>query len=505
MLSTPTTISSAPLSTPSLSSPSALTADRRLFGVFIALLFWLPLPLGSNRPWAVAVLVALVFGLALSWSLLWLWGRVSLTRSFLKAWPALLGLGVTQLWVALTWSQLGSWIGRWAEGGAGSGVASEVGSGVGSGVGSWSTTLSSLDPSRTLQQLLLGVGLLGLFALTLLLLRTRQRIRITLYALVISGVLQALYGSLMTLSGIEYVLFMPKEASLRVTTGTFINRNHLAGYLELCLAVGLGVMISTLRDQGASSWRDLGRRTLEALLGSKARVRLGLVMMVAALVMTHSRMGNTAFFASLCLTGGIALLLSKRASRGTVVLLVSLLVIDLAVVGTFFGVEKVVDRIENTRLSSIKRDEVNDHAVVLLTDNLLTGTGAGSFYGVFPEYRQEDVGTLYFDQAHNDYMQFAIELGLIGLVPLLLAVVLSFLAALQAQWRRRDPLLRGLSFAAIMATISLGIHSTVDFNLQIPANAATFMVILALGWIARYFKASEGAAPQGEKSEGTAF
>ena len=27
------------------------------------------------------------------------------------------------------------------------------------------------------------------------------------------------------------------------------------------------------------------------------------------------------------------------------------------------------------------------------------------------------------------------------------------------------------------------IHSSVDFNLQIPANAATFMVLLALAWI----------------------
>ena len=59
-------------------------------------------------------------------------------------------------------------------------------------------------------------------------------------------------------------------------------------------------------------------------------------------------------------------------------------------------------------------------------------------------------------------------------------------AALMAQWQRRDPLMRGMSFACIMGVTSILIHSWVDFNLQIPANAAYFMVLLALGWIANF-------------------
>ena len=67
-------------------------------------------------------------------------------------------------------------------------------------------------------------------------------------------------------------------------------------------------------------------------------------------------------------------------------------------------------------------------------------------------------------------------------------------AALIAQWRRRDPLMRGMSFACIMGVTSILIHSWVDFNLQIPANAAFFMVLLALGWISLYLDRREGAA-----------
>ena len=55
-----------------------------------------------------------------------------------------------------------------------------------------------------------------------------------------------------------------------------------------------------------------------------------------------------------------------------------------------------------------------------------------------------------------------------------------------AQARRRDPLVRGVAFGVVMGVVAIGIHSTVDFNLQIPANAFVFMILLALGWVSLY-------------------
>ena len=46
--------------------------------------------------------------------------------------------------------------------------------------------------------------------------------------------------------------------------------------------------------------------------------------------------------------------------------------------------------------------------------------------------------------------------------------------------------MRGMSFACVMGVTAILIHSWVDFNLQIPANAVFFMVLLALGWISLY-------------------
>jgi hypothetical protein len=51
--------------------------------------------------------------------------------------------------------------------------------------------------------------------------------------------------------------------------------------------------------------------------------------------------------------------------------------------------------------------------------------------------------------------------------------------------------MRGISFASIMGIVAILIHSSVDFNLQIPANAALFMVILALAWISLHLARRE--------------
>lgn len=335
---------------------------------------------------------------------------------------------------------------------------------------------------------MLGISFILIFCLALLLVNSQKRIKLLAYTLVFCGLFQAVYGSMMTLTGIEYSFLIPKDAYTRLATGTFVNRNHLAGYLVLTLSLGIGIMISTLNLQSASNWREHSRRLLTTLLGPKARLRILLIIMVAGLVMTHSRMGNTAFFASLTLAGLITLFLSKRSTKATIILISSLIVIDIFVVGTFFGVEKVAERLQTTSEETETRDEVNAYTLTAIQDNLFTGTGAGTYYTNFPAYREYDAGRSFYDHAHNDYFEFASEYGIIVTGCLILAVLLVFISAIKAQMKRKTPLMRGIAFSATMAIIALAIHSTVDFNLQIPANAATFMVILALGQISLFHK-----------------
>nr|WP_320136958.1 O-antigen ligase family protein [uncultured Amphritea sp.] len=356
------------------------------------------------------------------------------------------------------------------------------------GISPTDLSISSIDADKSLQEALLGISFVLIFCLTLLLANSTKRIKILAYTLILSGLFQAIYGSMMALTGTEWSFFIPKEYYKNLATGTFINRNHLAGYLVLTLSVGIGIMVSTLTTQSTQTWRERFRLIITTLLGPKARLRIMLIIMVAGLVMTHSRMGNSSFFISLAITGIIALILSKHSTRSTMILISSLIVIDIFVMGTFFGVEKVADRLQNTSEEHETRDEVNRYTLDAIQDNLLTGSGAGTYYTNFPKYRQYDVGRQFYDHAHNDYFEFASEYGVVVTTCLLLAVLLVLFSTLKALRKRKKPLMRGLAFSVTMAIIALAIHSTVDFNLQIPSNAATFMVILALGQISLHHK-----------------
>ncbi|MGH8436472.1 MAG: O-antigen ligase family protein [Pseudomonas sp.] len=432
--------------------------ERFLLAAILFVLVWLPLPLGSNRDWAAGLFVLLMGGLAGVWAIGQLRGGAeqgSRNKTLKAALPLLALLLLTQAWVTLQWL---------------------------AGL--------SVDNGATFQYLMLGLGYSLLFLLVVSLFHTRKRLSLLLGTLVVSGTLQAFWGAFMTLSGVEWLLVGPKTSYLGDATGTFVNRNHLAGYLELTLACGIGLLLA-LRDGRPFSWVNL----LELLMGPKARLRLALVVMVIALVMTHSRMGNTAFFASLLLVGGLFILLEKEHRLRNGLILASILLIDVLVISQYFGLEKLKDRVLNTRLNDVVvngevvqqanevRDDVFGYALPLLQERPLLGQGAGSFEAVFPQYPGQDI-RLHFDHAHNDYLQFAIELGLLGSLPLAAFTLLALWHALRALWRRESVYRSGVGFGAAMGIIALLIHSSTDFNLQIPANAATLVVLCAIAVLA---------------------
>jgi O-antigen ligase len=439
----------------------------------LILIVWLPLPYGSNQAWAWALMEIGIFSLAL----LWLWqyrqGSLQLTPVFYKAIPILV---IWLVWLIYITFQLiplpYSWL-QWL-----SPQAAEV-----------HTTLTTLSvvPHSTAVGLLKSLSYVLLFTLTLLIVNSRSRLRWIALALVLSGLFQALFGSLMTLSGLEYGFFHEKIYNRGLATGTFINRNHMAGYLVMCLSVGIGLLIAQLGQQSHSTttWRQRFIKLLDWILSEKMRLRIYLVVMVIALVLTRSRMGNTAFFASMTIAGIITLMISKHVNRATAILLVSLIVIDIFIVGAWFGIEKVAQRIEQTSFSTEKRTDVDIYTLEYWPDYLLTGSGLGSYYTTFPRYQGADAEGDWL-HAHNDYLEFGVETGLIGVLLLGVAILLTSGVVLIALYRRRQALNIGIAFSVTMAIIALLIHSTVDFNLQIPSNAATFMFILALGWVACY-------------------
>lgn len=435
--------------------------ERALIAAVLVLLVWLPLPLGSNRDWAVGLFVLAVGVLSGIWGIAEVYrqrggeGGARRDRPLAAALPLFGLLLAAQAWVAVQW--LAGW---------------------------------TADVGASFQYLMLGLAYSLLFLLVVALFHTRRRLTVLLAVLVVSGTLQAFFGAFMTLSGIEWLLAGPKTSYVGDATGTFVNRNHLAGYLELTLACGIGLLLA-LRDGRPLRWVNV----LETLMGPKARLRLALVVMVIALVMTHSRGGNAGFFVGLMIVGGLFVLRNREHRLRNGLILASIVLIDVLIVSQYFGLERLKDRVMNTRLTDVVvdgevvqranelRDDVARQALPLVEDKPLTGHGAGSFEAVFPRLAGDDI-RLHFDHAHNDYLQFAVEYGLLGTLPLAAFVLLALWRALQALWRRESTYRSGVGFGAAMGIIALLVHSGTDFNLQIPANAATLVVLCAIAVLA---------------------
>jgi len=423
--------------------------NSALFYYFLAVLAWAPLPLASNRDWSTRLLAGLLLA-GLLWALLLLLLRhLQVTPALRKAWPALLALLAVQAWVGMQ-------------------LILDI----------------SVEPASTRQALLLGVALTAAFFLVLVLVDSRQRIFSMTGVMIACGVFQAFFASVAMMSDLQQVAFLDKTFDRSSANGTFVNKNHLAGFLEMNLAIGIGMLLAQLHRHPAQNWREFLQRTIDIVLSSKFRLRLYLAIMVVALVLTRSRMGNTAFFSSLLLCGVVGLALQQRLTRSAVIFFLSLLLVDMYIVGNWFGVDEVVERLQNTTLDSEKRDEVARDTVVMWRDHFWVGTGADTFFQayVYGGYKSPD--SLYYRHPENDYLEFGSGFGFIGFALLGTAVLTSLRQALLAQRRRGSRVRQGLGFASMMGITSILIHSFSDFNLHIPANSLWFVVLLAFAWVA---------------------
>jgi O-antigen ligase len=109
----------------------------------------------------------------------------------------------------------------------------------------------------------------------------------------------------------------------------------------------------------------------------------------------------------------------------------------------------------------------------------LWGWGLGTFPTVYPGYRSFYTN-LFINEAHNDYAQLLVETGLLGFGLMLWFLVRMYRHGLPTSRRWEFTWDGALSLAALLGCTGILIHSFVDFNLQIPANAAFFYVLSAL-------------------------
>ena len=467
--------------------------------LLIGFVWLMPLPLASNRDWAVGAWLVLLVPLVL----VELWRD---RRLFATGWnpgipPGLrVHMALLFVWVACLALQLLPVPAVLHH------LAQRVGAPALPAKQGFSPL--TIDRCATLAYLAKAVWLLLFQWLLLRRFDNRLRLERLVWAWLAIGCVEALIGVIFYAQASTYrIFFVTVEQGLRAS-GTFVYHNHFAGYMELMLALGIGWMIALLgrdaavdRRRGAVSWLFA---TLRFLASSKAPLRALLVVFVVGLIASRSRMGNAAFFAALWGVGGATLLalrrhgaVHRRVSRSVAALMLSILVIDIVIIGNVVGINKVMGRIEATHLSNqsanvhggprAHREQSIDQriapglaALAIWRDHPWFGAGGGTFFLAFLPYRPENVVGFY-DHAHDDFVEFLVEAGVVGAVPLLGVLLWS-------QWRGWRQLLgrntnafeRGLAFASVMGVSELLIHATVDFNFQNPTNAALFLWLLSL-------------------------
>ncbi len=418
--------------------------SRIIFVLLCAILVWAPIPLGSNRAWSWGLLQILI-GSAFALHLLHCWNHNTALFAARKFWLPLLPLLLLLLWLILQSLQL----------------------------------LPSADAYQTTA--MAGKTLFFILWCSLLLnyCTTHQRLRLLAIAIVLSGALQAFYGVVVQLAHFDASPVIGMNEGNRAR-GSFVYQNHFANYLALSLSVAIGLLLSQLSSERTQrNWRQLFRDILKTLLSAKMMLRLAMILMVIGLVMSRSRMGNAAFFTALIVVAVLALWFYKRPPALLKPLVVSILLLDMVLVSSMFGLDKLQQRYQETAFSSEARDEVVRDALPLLNEYGWSGSGGGTFYTVFPAMQPQAYSGFY-DHAHNDYLQFAIELG-VPLTMLLLAWLLWLgYLALQVMRSHDHKLERGLCFGVLMALCHMALHSTVDFSLQAPANALLFLTLLML-------------------------
>ncbi|HLJ20638.1 MAG TPA: O-antigen ligase family protein, partial [Stellaceae bacterium] len=148
-------------------------------------------------------------------------------------------------------------------------------------------------------------------------------------------------------------------------------------------------------------------------------------------------------------------------------------------------------RVADTSMSADDREKIYAYTLQAIAARPFLGTGLGTFETVFQAYR-DDTLRLVVEYAHDDYLETALELGIPAALLLLSApAVLLFTCVRGVIRRRRDAIIPAIGSAA---TVLVGLHSLIDFSLQIPAVATSFYLLLGAG-VAQSYSSSERAEP----------
>ncbi len=444
--------------------PSPILNQCLFFGL-LGLVIWLPIPFGSHRAWAWAIMEVLSFSMLSIWlieqsrigaPLPVVLGKLKVPLIFLALWLIFQLFQSFPLPVMLV-KLLNP-------------AAYEVYAYVYLDQ-EFSSIPLSIDSGATLGSFLKNSAYCAIFFLTLVLVDRYQRMLLLTTVLVYVGVAEVFYAFWHLCRG--------------TTSGTYINGNHFAGFLEIVISVTVGRFLASRRRNRKRfpSWKIRVVAMLDFVMSKRSLFLCYIIGMLAALFFTGSRGGIAGLFIGISLALVLARIHGGKGVRETR-LFPLVIVLLIATTITLTGTGSLGNKLESAGLKS-DRSIVNQSTLEIISDYPVFGTGAGTWRWAYPRYKDPRLARQKTRRyAHNDHLELLSEQGIIGTLLLGSAISLILLKIIKAFKLRGDPLTGGVLVAAVSGSSALLVHGLVDFNFRIPANAAYFMVLLAMGSIA---------------------
>ena len=445
--------------------------ERVLLWAFIAGLAWCPFWFGSNDLLAWGINAVLFPGLVAIYelSLLIRGKRHPVAIKHIKVSAALFAAVV--LWILI---QNATWTPDW--------LHHPI----------WQMTADELDRpiagSISVNRELTGLALLRLitaasvFWIALQLCRDASRANFLLWSVAAIGCAYAAYGLFAFGLTPGRVLWFESLYSRGFVTSTFINPNSFAAYAGMGFVVICGLILRLYRHEFTAVGGSIRFRiaTFIEVTGQKGVVLLGgAFVILVALLLTGSRGGIASTAFGLFVLGALTLRLRKQQSveqREAIIVVGALLVATTFLV---FG-DAVIGKITQEGLRDASRMPVYIITMRSILAAPLLGYGYGTFADVFPMFRDQSVSTWgKWQMAHNTYLEVFQGLGLLFGSMLIASVVLLVLRCVKGAMTRE--MNETLPCAAVSVAFLLGVHSLIDFSLQMQAIAITFMALLGAG------------------------
>ena len=284
-------------------------------------------------------------------------------------------------------------------------------------------------------------------------------------ALLAGTVLGVMLGALQVASpGPTSPWYFYAQTNHGLGVGFFANANHMASLLLMAVPFTAAAAVTA---------RGRNIQRYSALLMIFAGIAM---LLLAGLALNGSLAGLSL---ALPVIGASGLLFLGRGSSGRFWLVggvaLSMFVALAALASSSIGGTRIA---QDASSSVQSRGEIFRTTGRAIADFMPLGSGLGSFLNVYRLYESPDTVTNeYVIHAHNDYAELALELGVAGII-LMLLFLATWLVAAKAVWRRES--WNPFAQAASIASAAILIHSMVDFPLRTAAISASFAMCLAL-------------------------